>query len=151
MSHSWRVDTVEEDTPRRRGLLSKTVSIMLQKRFSETSRDSSPGDEGSRNMEELGSVLEEEALELHLIAMSSRPPIFYWTAGTIAVLRRVRALRVEGFAAYSTIDAGPNVHVICPSEQEGEVAAELRRMPETESVIADRVGTGPYLTDEHLV
>ena len=104
-----------------------------------------------RSIGELGSVLEEEALDLHLIAMSSRPPIFYWTAGTIAVLRRVRAMRREGLAAYSTIDAGPNVHVICPSEQESFVAKALRGMEETEAVIADRVGSGPYLTDDHLV
>jgi diphosphomevalonate decarboxylase len=104
-----------------------------------------------KDMNQLGSVLEEEALELHLVAMSSRPPIFYWTAGTIAVLRRVRELRDEGLAAYSTIDAGPNVHVVCPSDQEEQVTDALSRMAEIESVIADRVGSGPYLTDEHLV
>ena len=104
-----------------------------------------------KDMIELGSVLEEEALELHLVAMSSQPPIFYWTAGTIAVLRRVRELRAEGLAAFSTIDAGPNVHVICPADQEAQVADALSRMAEIESVITDRVGSGPYLTDEHLV
>jgi diphosphomevalonate decarboxylase len=104
-----------------------------------------------RDMLELGPVLEEEALELHLVAMSSQPPIFYWTGGTIAVLRRVRELRVEGLQAFSTIDAGPNVHVICPSDQERQVADALSRMAEIESVITDRVGNGPYLTDEHLV
>ena len=34
----------------------------------------------------LGPTLEEEAIELHLIAMSSRPPIFYWRPATLAVL-----------------------------------------------------------------
>jgi diphosphomevalonate decarboxylase len=103
-----------------------------------------------RDIELLGSVIEDEALELHMVAMSSRPPIFYWTAGTVAVLRRVRAMRLEGLDAYSTIDAGPNVHVICPLDQEEDVARILRSMGETESVIADRVGTGPFLTEEHL-
>jgi diphosphomevalonate decarboxylase len=103
------------------------------------------------DIELLGSVLEDEALELHMIAMSSQPPIFYWTAGTIAVLRRVRELRSQGLSAYSTIDAGPNVHVICPTEEETQVFDALREMAETESVIADRVGNGPYLTVEHLV
>ena len=104
-----------------------------------------------RDILELGSVLEEEALELHLVAMSSRPPIFYWTGGTIAVLRRVRELRSDGLEAFSTIDAGPNVHVICPSDQETQVADALGRMAEIESVITDRIGDGPYQTDEHLV
>ena len=104
-----------------------------------------------RSIDDLGPTIEEEALELHLVAMSSRPPIFYWTAGTIAVLREVRQLRQGGLAAYATIDAGPNVHVICPSEEEGAVAAALRDLSEVESVIVDRVGNGPFLTEEHLV
>ena len=104
-----------------------------------------------RNIELLGPILEDEAIELHLVAMSSRPPIFYWTAGTIAVLRRVRAMRQEGLSAFFTIDAGPNVHVVCPSKDEEQVAGILRRMTEVESVITDRVGDGPFLTDEHLV
>ena len=104
-----------------------------------------------KDINQLGSVLEEEALELHLVAMSSQPPIFYWTGGTIAVLRRVREVRCDGLQAFSTIDAGPNVHVICPSDQETQVADALGRMAEIESVITDRVGNGPYLTDEHLV
>ena len=42
----------------------------------------------------LGPILEEEAVDLHLIAMSSQPPIFYWSPGTVAVLRALRELRV---------------------------------------------------------
>ena len=94
--------------------------------------------------------LEEEAIELHLIAMSSRPPIFYWTAGTIAVLRRVRAMRREGLSTYATIDAGPNVHVICPTGEEEDVSSELEAMSEVELVITDRVGSGPSFSEDHL-
>lgn len=103
------------------------------------------------NIGELGPVIEEEALDLHLIAMSSRPPIFYWTTGTITVLRRVRELRLDGLAAYATIDAGPNVHVICPSDESSAVAAALHELNDVESVIVDRVGDGPFLTEDHLV
>jgi diphosphomevalonate decarboxylase len=104
-----------------------------------------------RDISLLGPVLEEEALELHLVAMSSRPPIFYWTAGTIAALRRVRAMRGEGLAAFATIDAGPNVHVICPTGEETAVAEALGKLEEVERVIVDRVGSGPRFSDDHLV
>ena len=40
-----------------------------------------------RDLRVLGPILEEEAIDLHLIAMSSEPPIFYWSPGTVAVLR----------------------------------------------------------------
>jgi diphosphomevalonate decarboxylase len=104
-----------------------------------------------RDISLLGPVLEEEALELHLVAMSSSPPIFYWNAGTIAVLRRVRAIRRQGLSAFATIDAGPNVHVICPSAEETSVAEALGELEEVDQVIVDRVGSGPYFSNEHLV
>ena len=96
-----------------------------------------------RDLAALGEVIEEEAIELHLIAMSSRPPIFYWEPGTLAVLARVRALRAEGLMAYATMDAGANVHVICEAADEPAVAAALEELPAVERVIRDGVGAGP--------
>ncbi|MBT8492883.1 MAG: diphosphomevalonate decarboxylase [Deltaproteobacteria bacterium] len=103
-----------------------------------------------RNISLLGPTIEEEAIELHMIAMSSSPPIVYWTAGTLSVLRHVRALRDAGLSAYATIDAGPNVHVICPSEEEANVARALGQLDDVETVIRDRVGPGPYVTENHV-
>jgi len=98
----------------------------------------------------LGPVIEEEAIDLHLIAMSSHPPIFYWSPGTIAVLRAVRELRQEGLAAWATMDAGANVHVICDTDSEDEVADRLEDVPAVGFVIRDGVGSGPDEETEHL-
>ena len=38
-----------------------------------------------RDLARLGPVIEEEGIELHLIAMTSRPPVYYWSAATIDV------------------------------------------------------------------
>lgn len=105
----------------------------------------------TRDFEALAPLLEEEAIELHLIAMSSKPPIFYWQPGTIAVLAEVRAMREEGVPAASTLDAGANVHVICPAEAAGEVARRLAAMDVVRRVIEDRVGGGPEELEEHLL
>jgi diphosphomevalonate decarboxylase len=103
-----------------------------------------------RNLELLGPVLEEEAVDLHLIAMSSRPPIFYWSPGTVAVLRTVRELRQEGLAAWATMDAGANIHVICDADSEEDVAERLESLPAVGFVIQDGVGSGPETDSEHL-
>ena len=97
----------------------------------------------TRDLSLLGDTIQEEAIDLHLIAMSSRPPIFYWHPATVAVLQAVRGLRGEGVAAYSTMDAGANVHVICEPGAEPAVAARLAELPGVERVIRDRVGSGP--------
>lgn len=104
----------------------------------------------ARSLQRLGPILEKDAVELHLVAMSSQPPIFYWQAGTLAVLEAARRLRENGVVAYCTIDAGPNVHVICEPEDEEAVAAELESLPEVSWVIRDRVGGAPRLTENHL-
>jgi diphosphomevalonate decarboxylase len=96
-----------------------------------------------RDLAAMGDVIEEEAIELHLIAMSSRPPIFYWEPGTISVLARVRELRSEGVAAYATMDAGANVHVLCEAADEPAVAAALGDVPAVGRLIRDGVGGGP--------
>lgn len=98
-----------------------------------------------RDLEAMGPVIEEEAIELHLIAMSSRPPIFYWEPGTLSVLARVRALRADGVAAFATMDAGANVHVICEAPDEPAVAAALEGLDAVQRVIRDGVGPGPVV------
>ena len=103
-----------------------------------------------RDLAALGPVLEEEAVDLHLIAMSSHPPVFYWSPGTIAVLRAVRELRQEGLAAWATMDAGANVHVLCDPDSEDEVAERLEDLPAVGFVIRDGVGDGPDRETEHL-
>ena len=105
-----------------------------------------------RDLERLGPVLETEAVELHLVAMSSRPPVFYWSPGTLRVMEAVRALRSEeGVAVYHTIDAGPNVHVICRPEDEERVVERMRALGPVRDVLRDRVGAGPRYDREHLL
>jgi diphosphomevalonate decarboxylase len=104
----------------------------------------------TRDLDLLGPIIEAEAVDLHIIAMSSNPPIFYWSPGTVAVLRAVRELRQEGLSAWATLDAGANVHVICDADSEDEVAERLEDLPAVGFVIRDGVGDGPEYDNTHL-
>jgi diphosphomevalonate decarboxylase len=99
----------------------------------------------------LAEVVEAEAIDLHCVAMTSRPPIFYWQPGTLEVLAAVRDLRADGVPACSTIDAGANVHVLCPARVQEDVATRLSRLRSVRSLIRDGVGHGPTVEDEHLI
>lgn len=103
-----------------------------------------------REFDVLADVMEAEAVDLHCIAMTSQPAIFYWRPATLAVMAAVRNLRADGVPACYTIDAGANVHVICLAEAEPQVLAALEAMPGVEQVIRDRVGTGPRYPSDHL-
>ena len=96
-----------------------------------------------RDFEALGPAIEEEGIDLHLIAMSSRPPVYYWSPGTVEVLAAVRGLRADGVAAWATMDAGANVHVICQPPDEARVAERLAALGSVERVLRDRTGGPP--------
>ncbi len=104
-----------------------------------------------RDLDALGPVIERDAIELHAIAMTSEPPVFYWQPATLAVLEAVRQLRRSGARAWSTMDAGANVHVIADPEDEERVAERLAEVPGVRGVIRDRTGAGPRTEDEDLL
>jgi diphosphomevalonate decarboxylase len=85
-----------------------------------------------------------------LIAMTSQPPIFYWQPATLQILERVRQLRREGLQVCATVDAGPNVHVLCTSQDASAVFTALRILPGVEQWIFDQAGDGPRQLEHHL-
>ncbi|OOG13779.1 diphosphomevalonate decarboxylase [Pseudomonas sp. B21-040] len=104
----------------------------------------------SRDFNALAAVVEREAVELHMIAMTSQPPIFYWKPATLRILERVRQLRGEGLEVCATVDAGPNVHVICTEQHKSAAFAALRTVPGIERWIFDQAGDGPRRLARHL-
>ena len=98
----------------------------------------------------LGPAIEEDAIELHLIAMTSRPPIFYWSPAMVRVIQNALQWRAEGLPVYFTLDAGPNVHLICEAKDADEVAARTKKIAEVEQVIVNAPGAGARLVEQHL-
>ncbi|MEM9558072.1 MAG: diphosphomevalonate decarboxylase [Acidobacteriota bacterium] len=104
----------------------------------------------TRDFSTLGPEIESEAIDLHCMAMTSTPPIYYWRPGTLEVLAAVRSLRADGVPAFSTLDAGANVHVICEPHHEEAVVARLDAIDCVRRVLRDGVGPGPAASGEHL-
>lgn len=96
----------------------------------------------ARDFDALAEVVELDSHLMHAVMMSSQPALLYWEPGTVAVLQAVAAWRAEGLRACTTIDAGPNVHVICTAEDSQEAAARLGRVAGVRDVLEARVG-GP--------
>lgn len=103
-----------------------------------------------RDLTRLGTAAEADALAMHGVMMTSRPPLFYWQPATVQVMQAVRAWREEGLPVYFTIDAGPNVHCLCLPGAAGEVETRLRNLPGVQSVLVSGPGGGVRLTDRHL-
>ncbi len=96
----------------------------------------------ARDLAAMGPIIEEDAVIMHGVMMSSHPPLFYWNAATMALIQATQQWRAEGLAVYFTIDAGPNVHLICPAGQAEAVEAAARQIPGVEDVLSSGPG-GP--------
>lgn len=96
----------------------------------------------ARNLAVLGPIIEEDAIIMHGVMMSSHPPLYYWNAATMALIQATQAWRAEGLPVYFTIDAGPNVHLICEAAQVEAVINQVRKIPGVQDVISSGVG-GP--------
>lgn len=96
----------------------------------------------SRDFDAFAEIVELDSNLMHAVMMSSRPPLLYWQPTTVAVIQQVRDWRTEGLSACTTIDAGPNVHVLCPSENSSEIEQRLAVIPGVKTVLSAKAG-GP--------
>lgn len=96
----------------------------------------------SRDFEKLGVIVEANSMKMHATMLGAKPPILYWQSGTIDVIHHIHNLRSSGIAAYFTIDAGPNVKVLCLPKDEKIVCESLLSLPDVKEVITCHPGPG---------
>lgn len=98
-----------------------------------------------KNFVEFGKILEAETVNMHAVMMTSNPALYYWTPETLKVILAVQDWRDEGIRCYFTIDAGPNVHMICPVEDAHVIQTRLRRISGVRNVIINAPAGGTML------
>lgn len=94
------------------------------------------------DFEMLGEVAEANALKMHATTLGAYPPFMYWHGATIDVMEQVQSLRSTGIQAYFTIDAGPNVKILCKPMDEQAVREALLAIPSVQNVFTSHPGPG---------
>lgn len=97
-----------------------------------------------------GKLMEEDALEMHAIMLTSRPPLLYWLPETVLIMKKVLTWRKEGIEAYFTINTGQNVHIICHAKDAQKIEGRLREIPCVIDVITNTSSRGSYEIEDHL-
>jgi diphosphomevalonate decarboxylase len=102
-----------------------------------------------RDFTALAEIVELDSNMMHAVMMTSSPRLLYWQPTTLAVMLAVVEWRKKGLAACYTIDAGPNVHVICLADHARQVEEHLIEINGVQSVLTAYPG-GParILPDE---
>ena len=95
-----------------------------------------------RDFAALADVVELDSNLMHAVMMTSAPRLVYWQPATLGVMQAVQEWREAGLEVCYTIDAGPNVHVICSAQAAQEAARRLGELPGVEQVLTAHSG-GP--------
>ena len=94
----------------------------------------------NRDFDSFASIVELDSDIMHSVMMTSTPALHYWKPASLSVMNAVRQWRWEGLAVCYTVDAGPNVHVICPEAEVNTVDKQLSEIEGVANVLVARAG-----------
>jgi len=100
------------------------------------------------DQEKFVAVVENEALSLHAMMMTSNPSFLLLKPNSLELINRIRRFRqTTQIPVCFTIDAGPNIHLLYFQENEMDVKAFIERellvFCENGKWIDDQIGSGP--------
>ena len=105
----------------------------------------------ARDLKALGSIMETDALFMHAVMLTSRPPLLYLNSVSVELMRTVLAWRErDGIPVYFTMDAGSNVHLLCEGHLRDELCQRLGGLEYVQQVILNHPGPSPIRLTEHL-
>ncbi len=96
------------------------------------------------DMETFIEVVEEEALMLHALMMTSTPSYILLKPMSLHLIEKIREMRARTkIPVCFTIDAGPNIHLLYPAGYKKDVESWLNSEFKDLKIIHDEVGDGP--------
>ncbi|HKJ37200.1 MAG TPA: diphosphomevalonate decarboxylase [Anaerolineales bacterium] len=94
----------------------------------------------NKDFDAFASIVELDSDMMHSVMMTSTPALHYWSPASLAVMSAVRQWRDEGLSVCYTVDAGPNIHVICPASESQTVDKKLREIKGVTNVLVAKAG-----------
>ena len=95
-----------------------------------------------RDFDRLATVTEASCLKMHAAMMTATPSLLYWLPASVAVIEEVRRLRSAGTPACFTMDAGPQVKVVCAPDAAARVEQALLNISGVQRVLVSELGEG---------
>lgn len=80
----------------------------------------------TKNFQQLGIYTEKDCISMHTVMMNSG--LFYWEPETLKVMKEVWNLRKNNIKCYFTIDAGPNVHILCLNDDKEKIKERINKL-----------------------
>jgi diphosphomevalonate decarboxylase len=142
------INSSEKDVSSRHGHSLMTNHAFAEARFSQARDNFSRCFTAlkSGDFDEVGNILELEALSLHAMMQTSSSPYFLMKPNTLKAIEAIWAFRRETqIPLFFTLDAGPNLHLIFTDLYFNKIQTFILHelAPLSEKIIFDQVGQGP--------
>ena len=96
----------------------------------------------ARDFQSLGEITERNGMKMHGTMLGANPPLSYWEPASIQAIQIVKQLREQGVMCYVTMDAGPNVKVLCRLSEANQIKKALLEKFTEEQLLITGPGKG---------
>ena len=101
----------------------------------------------SQNFKTIGEIAEHNAMKMHATIIAADPSMTYWEPESITAMNIVRELRQAGIDCYFTMDAGPNIKVICRLSQAEQIKEAFKADFSDDRLVITGPGKAPHKID----
>ena len=104
-----------------------------------------------KNFVKVGELTEHSCFKMHGLAMSGRPPLLYWNGTTTEMIHTIWNLRSKGIGAYVTMDAGPQVKVLCQPGNSELIKQAMLSVKGVKQIIEAKPGPGAAIVTDNQI
>ncbi len=97
-----------------------------------------------------GALVENEALELHAVMLTSTPSLIYLLPETLFFMKEVVRWRKEGLETFFSLNTGQALHILCQSNNLARVKLKLAGYRNIKKIIISRPVGGAGIIKNHL-
>jgi diphosphomevalonate decarboxylase len=99
----------------------------------------------AKDVVKTGFLAELDCIDMHKSMWTSNPPIKYWTDTTHKVIDAVLELQNHKIPCFYTIDAGPNVKIICLESDVEKIKNHLQSLTNVKNIFICKVAADPVV------
>lgn len=103
-----------------------------------------------RDFGKFGHLVEQDALEMYAVMLTSQPPLIYWHPESLRMINLVNMWKQEGLQSYFTFNTGQDMHIICKPGLLNKLKKRINRLEFVKKVIISSPSKGAKSISKHL-
>ncbi|MBG9986383.1 diphosphomevalonate decarboxylase [Facklamia sp. DSM 111018] len=100
-----------------------------------------------KDLKQIGEIAEHNAMKMHATMLAANPSFTYFESDSLKAMELIKNMRHNGLTCYYTMDAGPNVKILCPYSQSQQIKEQLLHYFDESQIIISQVGPAPFALD----